>query len=214
VSPTHGVSGFGKSARRCVTAENVLRDFVADGLRGIPQTFSDDRRANVRRFGELAYFALPAADENGAATGARGGFEIGNAVANHVAIFKRDVHVGRGLLEHGDAGLATIAFLPQLADLCFGMMQAVVDVVDVSAGFAYGGENHALEGLQRFALQVSFRDTGLIGDDRDAETEIVEEANRFRDTRKKLELGACERSVDDAGVVMIDESVDHSIAVE
>ena len=61
---------------------------------------------------------------------------------------------------------------------------------------------------------MSFGDARLIGDDRDAETEIVEEANRFGDAREKLELGARERSVDDASVVVIDEGVYYTIAIE
>jgi len=94
------------------------------------------------------------------------------------------------------------------------MMQAIVDVVDAAPDFTHGGKNHALKRFQRFAFEMSFRDAGLIGDDRDAEAEVIEEANRFGNTREELELRARERSIDDSGVVMVDESVDDAIAVE
>jgi hypothetical protein len=217
--PTRAVSewvlGFGLGAwGGSGMAEVVLRYFVANFLGGVPQTLGYECRANVRGFGELADFTFPATDENGTATGARGGFEVGDAVADHVAIFEGDAHIGCGLLEHGNAGFAAVAFLTEFGDFCFGMMQAIVNVIDVAAGFADGGQNRALEDFERFALEVSLGDAGLIGNDRDEEAEIVEEANGFGDAREELELGARERGVDDAGVVMIDEGVYHAIAIE
>jgi hypothetical protein len=207
-------SGFGEHAGGGGLAEVALRDFVTDFLRGVPQTLGHERRANVGRFGELADFAFPATDENGTATGARGCFKIGDAVTDHVAIFQRDAHIGCGLLEHCDAGFAAVAFLAEPGDFCFGMMQAVVDVIDATTGFADRRENRAFEEFQRFALEVSLGDAGLIGNDRDTQAEIVEEANGFGNARKKLELSAREWSVDDTSVVMVDEGVYHAVAIE
>src|SRR3954466_234880 len=104
-------------------AEVAFGDFVANCLRGVPQAFGDDSWANMRCFGKLADLALPAANENGAAAGACGGFQIGNAIADHIAIFQPDAHIDCSSLEHGDAGLTALAFLTKLTDLCVGVMQ-------------------------------------------------------------------------------------------
>ena len=207
-------SGLSECAGSGVLFRFTLRDFVADFLSGVPKAFGYECGANVRSFGELADFAFPAANEDRTAPGAGGGFEIGDAVANHVAIFEVDAHVGCGLPEHRNAGFAAVAFLAELADFCVWVMQAIIDVVDVAAGFADGGENCALEEFERFALEVSFGDAWLIRDDGDIEAEVIEEADCFGDAREKLELRTREWSVDDACVVVIDEGVDDAIAIE
>lgn len=189
-------------------------DFVANFLSGVPEAFGDECRADVRSFGELADFAFPAADEDWTATGARGGFEVGDAVADHVAIFQIDAHIGCGLLEHRDAGLAAVAFLAELADLCFGMMQAIVDVIDAAACFSDGGENGAFEGFQRFTFEMALGDAGLIGNDGDVKTEIVEEANRLWNAGQQLELRTSERRIDYACVLVIDQGVDYTVAIK
>ena len=46
------------------------------------------------------------------------------------------------------------------------------------------------------------------------EAEIVEKADGFWDPREKLELGARERSIDDARFMVINEGVDDAVAIE
>jgi hypothetical protein len=61
---------------------------------------------------------------------------------------------------------------------------------------------------------MSFGDSGLIGNDGDAEAKVVEKTDGFRDAREELELRAGEGSVDDASVEMIDEGIYDAVAIE
>ena len=206
--------GFDETARDGGSLDFAVRDFVADHLGGFPQTFCNDGRADVRRFGELTDFAFPATDENRAATCTRGGFKIRNTIANHVAVFQVDAHVGGGLLKHGDAGLAAVAFLAELADFCVGVVETIVDVVDSTACFADGRNNRTLKRLQRFTLEVPFSDTGLIGNDGDTQAEVIEQANRLWNVGQHLELRTSKRRIHYPRILVVNQSVDYTIAVE
>ena len=47
----------------------LTMEFRLDDLAGFPEIFGHQVWTHVSAFGELAYFAFPAADENGAASG-------------------------------------------------------------------------------------------------------------------------------------------------
>lgn len=61
---------------------------------------------------------------------------------------------------------------------------------------------------------MTFADPGLVGDDDHRQVEIVQHANRARDAGQNLELTWRERRINDARVLMVDETVDDSVAVE
>src|SRR5437667_3765008 len=106
--------------------------FGTNSLSGLPQILCDYRRTNVRSFGELANLALPTADKNRSATGARSSHHVRNAIADHVPILQSYAEVSGSLLQHTYLRLAAAAALTELLDCSFGMVQAVINAVDVS----------------------------------------------------------------------------------
>lgn len=59
---------------------------------------------------------------------------------------------------------------------------------------------------------MPFGDSRLIGYNCDARSKIVQQSDGIQDARKKLELRACERRIDHAGILVIYERVDYAIA--
>jgi hypothetical protein len=77
------------------------------------------------------------------------------------------------LLEQANFRFATPATLPQLGHFRFWMVEAVIDTIDPSASRANSEKHRPLECLQHSRLQMPFSNSGLIRDNRDAQTEII-----------------------------------------
>jgi len=100
----------------------------------------------VRGFCELAYLALPTANKNGPATGAGSGHQVSDSISDHVALVQRHLQVRRRIFQHPYFRLSAIAALPQFANFRFRMMQAVIHVVNATAGGSNLLKHCTLEG--------------------------------------------------------------------
>ena len=67
-----------------------------------------------------------------------------------------------------------MATLSELANFRLRVVETVIDAIYATTCRADLRENPALKGLQQFWLQVSLGNPGLIGNDCDAQSEIVQ----------------------------------------
>src|SRR6267378_8131264 len=94
------------------------------------------------------------------------------------------------------------------------MMQTVVDTIDAPTCRANSRKHCALKRLQHFRLQVPLSDSGLIRNYCDAQSEIIQQPDRFRNPGEQLELRPSERRVDHTCILVIDQSIDYAIPIE
>ena len=94
------------------------------------------------------------------------------------------------------------------------VMQAVEDPVNMRSRRMNLRKHGSVEPLQHFKLQVSFGNSRLVGNDGNGQTQAIQQADRFRDTRQKAKLRSGEGRVNHPGVLMVDQSVNYAIAIE
>src|SRR5205823_2223340 len=116
-------------------------------------------------FDELAYFTLPTSNENSPAARTYTCLQVGNAVADHVALVKSYIQVLGGLLQHSNLWLTTLAGPSEFGSSCFRMMEAVINLIDPAARSLYGAQHYAFKKLEGFEAEVSFGDARLIRND-------------------------------------------------
>jgi hypothetical protein len=134
--------------------------------------------------GELGLFAqhlaVPVIDENGAATGGMGAIYVAPAIADHPARGKLDVESRRGALKHARLGLAA---LTRLAMLCTRVKTNFKTIEDWDQF-----RQPLINGLNKLACLFSPPDVGLVGDDDEAESSLLELLAARDGIRRKLQL--------------------------
>src|SRR5579859_6810396 len=95
--------------------------FRANDLRSLPQVSRHKCRVDIRT-SKSTDLTFPASNENGSATGTRSCKQIGDSVANHVALSQRNAKVRSRLLQQSGLGLSTPTALPELSQFRFRMM--------------------------------------------------------------------------------------------
>src|SRR5229473_555624 len=111
-------------------------------------------------------------------------------------------------LEQADLRFAAAAGLAEITPLRFRMVPAVEDAVNVPASRTNLRKHSALKCLEHCRLQVPLGDARLVRHDGGLQTHVVQQPDRFWDTREQFELGALERRINDASVLVIDKGVD------
>ncbi len=124
------------------------------------------------------------------------------------------MQVSGRLLQHSNLRLTTPAGLSEFRDLCFRMMEAVIDLIDSATRIAYSAQHRAFKKLEGLLTEVPFGDTWLIRNDRGFKTHVVQQANGLRNAGKQLELRSGEWSINHARILVINERVDYTIAIE
>jgi hypothetical protein len=183
-------------------------------LTSFPEVLGYEVRPHVGSLRKLAEFTLPSADKYGAATGAQSGLQIGNAVSDHIALVQGCVHVLSSLLQQSNLWLAAPAGLPELWDFRFWMVEAIIHSFNRTARLPNRTHHRVLETLESLGSQMTFGDSRLIGNNRHLQSHFVQKTNGLGHAREQLELRRSEGCVNDTGVFVIDELVDHTIAIE
>jgi hypothetical protein len=168
----------------------------------------------MRPLGELANFALPATYKNRSAPGAKSCKQIGNAVSDHIAFRKRHLQIGSCLFQQADFGLTAMAALPKIAQLCLGVMQTIVDTIDSGTACMNLRKHGPLKCLQGGSFQVPLGDSGLVGNYRNAQAEVIEKADRLGNSRQKFELRTGEWRINHPSFLVMNQGVDYAIAIE
>lgn len=149
-------------------------DFRSNDLGCFPKIFGDEGGPRFGRWGKLADFALPAANEDYPASGARSGKQIRNSIADHVALFEWNLQVAGRPLEQSYLGFAATAAPPQFRQLCSRMVEAIVDSVDAPSGPMNRRKHFVIECLECFRLQAAFCDSWLIRNNGDFQSKVVQ----------------------------------------
>ncbi len=168
----------------------------------------------MRSLCELADFAFPATDEYCAAPRTRAGQQVGDAIADHVTFLQGNVQVSCCLSQQADFRLAATTAPPQSRNLSLGVMQAIVDPIEMPTGGFDLVEHGAVEKFERLWLQMAFCDSRLVRYHGYSQTKLVQRSNRLGYARQQLKLRRSEWSVDDACVRVVDEGVDHTVTIE
>src|SRR5262245_9547063 len=107
-------------------------------------------------------FALPAPDEDGATTGPSAGFDVGQTVAHHVAGGEINAQFACGSNQHTDAWLSATTVPAQSLEASLGMMQAVINSVEVRAGSGERCVHLALDTLESRDGELSLGNARLV----------------------------------------------------
>jgi hypothetical protein len=94
------------------------------------------------------------------------------------------------------------------------MMKTVMDSVNFSTLGVNRRDHRIFTGLQGFVSKVPLRDSRLIGDDCNPQTDPIEAANRSWNARKQPKLRHREWRINDTRVLMIYEAIYHTVAVK
>src|SRR6266404_1643302 len=94
------------------------------------------------------------------------------------------------------------------------MMEAVIDLIDSSTRIAYSAQHCTFKKLEGLVPEVPFCDTWLIGNDSGSKAHVVQQANGLRNAGKQPELRRSEWSINHARILVINECVDYTIAIE
>ena len=152
----------------------VLRGRVQDRRHGFAKSGDGEFRLLAQRL------AITVIDENGAATGGVRAIDVAPAVTDHPARGKIDVESRRGALKHARLGLAA---LTRLAMLCTRVKTNFKTIEDWDQF-----RQPLINGLNKLACLFSPPDVGLVGDDDEEESSLLELIAARDDIGRKLQL--------------------------
>src|SRR6266550_3302019 len=94
------------------------------------------------------------------------------------------------------------------------MMHTVINGVNPCGGSSQGRSQFPVELAQSRRIEMSFSNSGLVGNNDDDESEVVHQANGLRHSGKDPKLRWGEWRIHHADVLVINEFINHAVAVK
>ena len=162
---------------------------------------------------EEAVLTLPPSYEDGAAPSTMSGLQVREPIPYHVGVGQAETEITGSTSQHRNPGLAALATLAEALDDRFGVVKAVVDAVNVSSSAVESRLHLPVEFVQEPLMEMPFGDSRLIGYHHHRNPQLIEQANGLGNARQNLKLIESEGRVHDTSITVIDERVDHTVAI-